>query len=252
MNILKIGGSVLTRKDSEDKLVREDVLQRIVFEVAPRKEGLILVHGAGSFGHPEADAYRLSESFNIEGVLKTHESVCTLNRRVVSELVRVGVPAVAVPPMGCALADGGALVSMELAPLRQMVERGLVPVLHGDVVMDCKRGASVVSGDTLVPYIAMALGVRRVGMATDTHGVLDMDKNTVPVITEHNIEKVRHYLTPPERADVTGWMAGKLEKLLMLAEHGIQSWIFSGIEEGNIAAFLDGRPVGTLVAFEKR
>jgi len=252
VNILKIGGSVLTRRDAEDKLVREDVLQRIVSEVAPRKEGLILVHGAGSFGHPEAEAYRLSESFNTEGVLKTHESVCTLNRCIISELVRAGVAALSVHPMSCAMADNGALVSMETSPIEQMVERGLVPVLHGDVVMDRKKGASVVSGDTLVPYLARELGVQRVGMATETHGVLDTDNNTVPVITEHNIEKVRQYLTPPDRADVTGWMAGKLEKLLVLAEQGIQSWIFSGIEEGNVAAFLDGQPVGTLVSSEKR
>jgi len=248
LRILKIGGSVLTHKDTGEKRVRDDVLDRIAREVAPRAHGLILVHGAGSFGHPEAVEYGLLERFDMEGVMRTHEVVCTLNRHVVEALVGVGVPAVGISPMGCAMANNGRLVSLELGPVRRMVELGLVPVLHGDVVMDIGRGASVVSGDQLVAYAARELGVRYVGMASREHGILDPHGNTVPAITDENLDEVREYLSPPLGADITGGMAGKLDELLELAGHGTQSWMFSALKSGAIAAFLEGRPTGTLVA----
>lgn len=247
MKVLKIGGSVLTEKHTEEKKVRVEVLDRIATEIAPRANELILVHGAGSFGHPEARMYGVGERFSTEGVLKTHQSVCLLNRIVVSALVREGVPAVSVSPMGCAIADGGRLVSMEMAPILHMVERGLVPVLHGDVVMDRTLGASVVSGDAIVAHIAKRLGAHHVGMGTSAQGVLDAHGRTVPELTVHNLEQVKKWLLPPEGVDITGGMAGKLEELLRLASEGIESWIFSALDEGAVAAFLDGYPVGTRV-----
>jgi len=238
---------VLTEKHTGKKRVRMEVLDRIASEIAPRARKLILVHGAGSFGHPEAQMYGVGERFSIEGVLKTHQSVCLLNRIVVSALVRGGVPAVSVSPMGCATADDGRLVSMEVAPIHHMVECGLVPVLHGDVVMDTTLGASVVSGDALVAHVAKELGAHHVGMGTSTQGVLDPHGHTIPELTEHDLEQVKKWLLPPTGADITGGMAGKLEELLRLASEGIESWIFSALDEGAVAAFLDGHPVGTRV-----
>jgi len=65
--ILKIGGSVITEKGSVSR-AREAEIDRISREIAVfRKDSdsqLILVHGAGSFGHPHAMKYRLSEGFD--------------------------------------------------------------------------------------------------------------------------------------------------------------------------------------------
>jgi len=247
VKVLKIGGSVLTEKHTEEKKVRMEVLDRIASEIAPRADGLILVHGAGSFGHPEAIRHGVGRRFSTEGVLKTHQSVCLLNRIVVSALVRGGVSAVPVSPMGCAIADGGRLVSMEMTPILHMVERGLVPVLHGDVVMDRTLGAAVVSGDALVAHIAKGLGAHHVGMGTSVQGVLDAHGRTIPEITEQNIEQLRQWVRPSGGGDATGGMAGKVEELWRLAGEGIESWVFSALDEGAVAAFLDGHPVGTRV-----
>ena len=56
MIILKIGGSILTNKDSIESEVDSESLKRIALEIKSSLDNsfkeLIIVHGAGSFGHP--------------------------------------------------------------------------------------------------------------------------------------------------------------------------------------------------------
>ncbi|MCR3883118.1 MAG: uridylate kinase, partial [Methanothrix sp.] len=73
IKILKIGGSVLTDKARLES-ARFEVVERIAAEIAGAGEGLILVHGAGSFGHIHAKNFGLVEMFSPEGVLQTHRS----------------------------------------------------------------------------------------------------------------------------------------------------------------------------------
>ena len=62
MILLKIGGSVLTDKRRESTL-REDNLRMVARQIADAKSSrLILVHGAGSFGHPQVVKYLIQRS----------------------------------------------------------------------------------------------------------------------------------------------------------------------------------------------
>jgi isopentenyl phosphate kinase len=54
---------------------------------------------------------------------------------VVSHLVKEGVPAVAVSPFGIWSTKTGEVVTHNAKDIRKMIEDGLVPVLHGDVVL---------------------------------------------------------------------------------------------------------------------
>ena len=62
MIILKIGGSILTNKDSKTSEVDSSSLKRIASEIKDSMDNsqkqLIIVHGAGSFGHPPAKKHR--------------------------------------------------------------------------------------------------------------------------------------------------------------------------------------------------
>jgi len=56
--ILKIGGSILTDKNREMS-ARADEITRIAREISSsRSQDLVLVHGAGSFGHIPAKKIR--------------------------------------------------------------------------------------------------------------------------------------------------------------------------------------------------
>ncbi|MEI6292399.1 MAG: isopentenyl phosphate kinase [Methanomicrobiales archaeon] len=247
--LLKLGGSVITDK-AADGIIRSDAIERIAETIAGRKgKSLVIVHGAGSCGHPEASRYQVKSGVsakNREGIFITHMAVRRLNDHIVMALRNAGVEAVGVQPLSACVADGGWLVSCEYRQLECMLGLGIVPVLHGDMVMDCSCGASVVSGDQLVRVLSTSLGIRRVGLATDVPGVL------------HD-GKVLHEITPAMMAalslgesghtDVTGGMRGKVKELCQLAEAGIPSDIF---HVSRIGDFLDEVPHGgTSVRGEK-
>ena len=153
----------------------------------------------GPAGIPEAHRYHLDRGAaagETEGIYVTHRAVSALNDAVTSALREAGIAAIGVHPLHVGVADNGRLVAFESRHLEQMLALGMVPVIHGDVVMDLSRGACIVSGDQLVRYLAVALKCTRVGLATDVPGVLDGGR-VVPEITP---EISAH---PPDRQLVT-------------------------------------------------
>mmetsp|Transcript_2220 Transcript_2220/g.5944 ORF Transcript_2220/g.5944 Transcript_2220/m.5944 type:complete len:382 (-) Transcript_2220:101-1246(-) len=111
---------------------------------------IIVVHGAGSFGHhtakqyglggttsPPPDGMRLTRDL-VTGIARTRQSVKKLNGAVVSELIESGVNAVGISPCfnvpGLMTHGGdehhGATLLVE--SILDTLSAGLVPVLHGD------------------------------------------------------------------------------------------------------------------------
>lgn len=250
--ILKLGGSVITDKGADRGVVKEDALQRIAQEVSEFQGKMIIVHGAGSFGHTYARKYRLDTSFDPEGVIITHESVKKLAAMVVDALNRSGVRAVAVHPFGCTVCRKGRIESMYLDNIKLMLKHGFVPVLHGDVVMDLELGACVLSGDQIVPYLAKELGIIRLGLGSVEDGVLDKDGKPVPEITPEKFDNFKHYIGGSGNTDVTGGMLGKVWELLELSKTScITSYIFNARKADNIRRFLNGEAIGTRICPDK-
>ena len=224
--ILKLGGSVITDK-SAGCAVDHARLASVAGAIAgTRAGGILVIHGAGSCGHPEAKRYHLDKGVSAgstEGIFVTHKAVSSLNDAVVAALRKKGIAAVGIHPLHTGIADKGRLVGFECRHLETMLALGMVPVIHGDVVMDLSRGACIVSGDQLVRYLAVALRISRVGLATDVPGVLDGDV-VVPAITRKTVPALQ--IGSSNHTDVTGGMRGKIDELLGLADAGIRSDIF--------------------------
>lgn len=251
--ILKLGGSVITDKGADEGVVREADLFRIAQEISKFQGKMIVVHGAGSFGHTYAKKYGLDRNFDPAGAIITHESVKKLASRVVGALNHFGVRAVAVHPMCCTVCRKGRIESMYLENIKLMLENGFVPVLHGDVVMDTELGACVLSGDQIVPYLAKELGITRLGLGSAEDGVLDNNGKPVPEITPDKFESIRHYIGGSGSTDVTGGMLGKVQELLELSKKScITSYIFNAGKADNIYRFLNGESIGTRISPDKR
>jgi len=252
LTILKLGGSVITDKRAENGVVKVNEIQRIAKEISGFKGKLIIVHGAGSFGHPQAKKYALNEGFNVSGSIVTHLSVKELCRKVVDILNENGTCAVGVHPMCCMLADNGRIKTMFLDHIYCMLERGIVPVLHGDVVMDSSLGTSVVSGDQIVPYIAKQMKATILGIGSATEGVLDDKSMTIPIISSKNFENVKMHIKGSENIDVTGGMLGKVKEMLELSNStNTTSHIFDAGKPGNVERFLKGEKIGTAITNEQ-
>ena len=245
IRVLKIGGSILTDK-TRAAGARPEEIERVAGEIAADSRNLVLIHGAGSFGHIPARRYGLPERFSPEGLLVTHRSVVELNDLVVRALGREGVDAMPVHPFSCVLLQDGRIRSFATEILSEMIERGLLPVLHGDVAMDVARGAGIVSGDQLVPYLARALRASVVAIGTDVEGVL-LSGRALPAIMRSDMPLFESALVGSTGVDVTGGMKGKLLELLDLSDDGFSSVIFDASCPGNIARALQGETVGTRV-----
>lgn len=239
--VLKLGGSVITEKENAG-VINHTRLTTIAETIASHHDyPLILVHGAGSCGHPEAERFGIQGGVgerNAIGVGETHRAVAGLNAAVVSILRGAGLDAIGIHPLSGSLAENGRLISFETGHLAKMAELGLVPVLHGDVVMDRAKGACIVSGDQLVLRIAEGVGPCRVGLATDVPGVLS-GGSVVGRINRSTLNEIN--LGNSQKTDVTGGMRGKVEELLTLADAGIISSIF---HIDRLAAFLAGEEHG--------
>jgi isopentenyl phosphate kinase len=234
--LLKLGGSVITDKNADCVINYDQIsLAASAISLADKKR-IVLIHGAGSCGHPEAKRYGLEHGAvagRTDGIYVTHRAVSRLNEAVVETLRREGIPAAGIHPFHTAVADKGKLLSFECRHLEKMLMLKMVPVIHGDVVMDLSQGACIISGDQLVRYLAVALGINRVGLATDVPGVLDGGK-VVPEITRSMATDLP--IGSSMHTDVTGGMRGKMNELLDLAQAGIGSEIFHVSRIGDFLA----------------
>jgi isopentenyl phosphate kinase len=240
--LLKLGGSVITDKGSPG-VADHAAMESIAREIARHPlVPVLVVHGAGSFGHPEAQRYGLArgaDRSNREGISLTHEAVGTLNQMMVRALREAGLEAVGIHPLAGSYARAGRLESMEVRPLQNLMELGIVPVLHGDVVMDAVQGACIVSGDQIVRYLGTRLPFTRAGLVTDVPGVLSRDGSVIPCLTPENHEMMAK--AGSRHTDVTGGMEGKVKELLEMAAGGTPAEIFHISRLGD---FMDGKPHG--------
>ena len=232
--IVKLGGSVITDKQKKFS-VKRATLKRLAKELAVAKGPLVIVHGGGSFGHPVALKYEIAEGYEsrrqLMGLSLTHRAMEKLNAYVIDALKKAGLPAIAIQPSACAVVSEGRIIFMELAPVRKLLELGLVPVLYGDAMPDLSKGMSILSGDQLVVYLAKDLGAGRVILGADVDGVYTVDPKKekeaklIPEITPTNWLEVEKSLGRPEGPDVTGGIANKIKELLALVEHGVEAEI---------------------------
>jgi isopentenyl phosphate kinase len=87
MIILKLGGSVITRKDATKPTLDPVNLDRIAREIAQAQvEKLIIIHGAGSFGHLHASKYAIGSPITTPDQLREKRMGFTLTQNSVKNL----------------------------------------------------------------------------------------------------------------------------------------------------------------------
>ena len=201
--IVKLGGAAITVKDGEPDTPNLDALitccQKIAdavnthgYTLNPRTYDeqylkMIVVHGAGSFGHPQAKEYGVANGGDVdgndrlkEGIEKTKTSVRKLCKLVCDQLSKhdgpLGSERVApISPYGKFFTVGKKL-NRNLSrggfdEVRAAVMAGKVPVLHGDVVRDSEQGCAILSGDTLVECLTEEFKPKRVVFVSDVEGI---------------------------------------------------------------------------------
>ncbi len=268
LTLVKLGGSLITDK-TKPRTVEKERLGRLAAEIAAGWSGggLLVGHGSGSFGHPEAKAAglvggaggrRLDSPADRMGIARTQAAAQALHRLIVSSLVDAGVPAYSQPPSGFLVTDDGKPHGPPPEPLAEALRLGMAPVTMGDVAMDRCRGAAIVSTETVFEFLAGALPtlgitVRRAVWLGVVPGVLDGEGRLIPRIDASNIEAALAAAGGSAAVDVTGGMEHRLVTAWRLAGAGVESLIIDGREPGLLESVLR-RPAlaaagaGTLVS----
>ncbi|CAF1302362.1 unnamed protein product [Rotaria sordida] len=241
--IVKIGGASITDK-SEFEHVKLSNIDFIVNLFKNNYKNLILIHGAGSFGHHQAKQYKLNQGYidtdDYEkcrlGVCDTRRSLGRLQQYLLDAFVRAQIPVVCISPFNFLISNQFELTNEDYKYLYQHLEivlsNGYVPLLHGDVLLDKKIHWRILSGDDLLFKLAEYFQPRQCIFLTSVPGILQSNGNIIEkfYIDESQID---NYEQQSSIIDVTGSMHNKV----MIASNIVnkidtcQVFILQGVSE---------------------
>ncbi|MBI5623762.1 MAG: hypothetical protein HY924_08295 [Elusimicrobia bacterium] len=229
---VKLGGSFITDKSAPETMHPRNVVLaaqavRAALEEA-RTQGkrisLVLSHGAGSFGHIHAKRFEavkgVHAQYGWEAFYRIRDSMARMSLLFIRSCNEGGLFPVALQPSAIAAADDGNLSRFDVRPVKSLLGFGQIPVIHGDIVPDERRGFTIASTESLLKAMAQELRFDRIIMVSDTDGVLDNDGSTIPWIDPRAISQVLSFLRGSKSPDVTGGMRKKVECLYDLVSSG--------------------------------
>lgn len=165
--VVKFGGSALTNKDKFESLrdATLSIVSEQIKQLLAENHLIILIHGAGSFGHFTAKSYRLSkggdESSWKDGVSLTRRSVTKLNGFVLDALLSAAIPAVSVELFPTTIVSDTKCDKLHqkgaISSASNLVKLGFLPVLHGDVVLNDSNRCRIYSGDKIMKWFCNSM-----------------------------------------------------------------------------------------------
>jgi isopentenyl phosphate kinase len=256
--IIKVGGSVITQKESNTPAINWDNLATMASQLGILKKSgspkYVLIHGVGSFGHPIVKQSGIDKGINNASQLlafaQTQYLQNKLNCLVVGCLHKNNINAIPSQLSAHAVMEKGRLIKLSLDAMRGMLSIGLVPVCFGVPAYDVKLGCSILSGDQIAPFLAMKLGANRIIEACDVDGIFDRNPKIdpaarlIPEIRLDDCGEIEKSLSGSLAIDVTGGMRQKFFELAVAARSGIPSSI---VHFTKLASAIEGNAAGTSI-----
>jgi len=265
---LKLGGSCITDKMVPDSMFGDRITAaaRMIVKAIndfgdPSNTGstmsLILAHGAGSYGHIPADRYAAVNGVHPDkgwkGFHEVRKSMIKMNLEFLEYCNRGGLYPITVQPSSVVIADNGIVSRIDTKVIEAIMNKGMIPLIHGDIVIDETRGFTIASTESLLDAMSEVFVFERIVTAGDTDGVLNERNETIPFIDSNKPEQVYGVLTGAESTDVTGGMKTKVEKLVKLVSRnpGTEARIirFTGNEDTLYQAILGRGGGGTVIRY---
>ncbi len=256
MILVKLGGSVITDK-SQYQALHEEVLVRLCKEISDSGKDVVVVHGAGSFGHIVAHDNRLADGFKYESQINALATVSRdvrqLNLMVIDAMISAGISPVSLPPSACVVMRDKEIVEIDFDRIRSYLEMGISPVMFGDVALDELQGFSICSGDQIMEALARELVPERVIFVSDVDGIMDREPSEpgaklVDCIGPSDLDNMSFHVRVK---DVTGGIKKKLSAMMKMAGPDGACMIINGRVPGRLEAALRGdEVVGTKVELD--
>tara|TARA_B100001250_G_scaffold407860_1_gene429327 strand:- start:2421 stop:3215 length:795 start_codon:yes stop_codon:yes gene_type:complete len=256
--VIKMGGGLISDKSSMKKFEPEAV-RRVVDALSSASEmgvSIILVHGAGSFGHLLAKKWGIAGGVESgiserqrEAVSEIRSDMRELNGLVVEEFEVLGMKCSSYPPSKWATGTGPSFKGD--VSIFDVDTGEPTPVTFGDVVdTDDPREFGILSGDDLMLRISSELEVSHcIFLIGDAEGALSgpPDEDGSKLIEELRSPsqiKGKHQAD----IDVTGGISLKVERALEISKKVGEVWIIDGRKPERILELLtSGKTTGTKI-----
>jgi isopentenyl phosphate kinase len=256
MFIIKLGGSVITNK-AKACCFKQETVDRLATEIKHAKKEVIVIHGAGSFGHILAKQYKLQTGLKqkkqLQGFALTQAMVQRLNTLVLDSFHAQGLPAISLPPHAIFSLSNHKLSSVDGTLFTKYLTLGFVPVSFGDVVLDTRLGFSICSGDLLVQKLAHQIKPEKVIFVLDEDGVYSAnpkgtrDATFFETVTVKDLKKLSTRVNA--HADVTKGMEGKLQTVAQIAHTGVDTILLNGNVHNRLYDTLKGKQVRSTIVY---
>lgn len=256
MILVKLGGSVITDKSQYQEL-RQEVLTRLCKEISDSGEDVLVVHGAGSFGHIMAHDHRLADGYKYESQINALATVSRdvrqLNLKVLDALITAGINPISLPPSACVVMRDREIAEIDFNRIRSYLELGVSPVMFGDVALDESQGFSICSGDQIMEALARELEPKRVIFVSDIDGIMDRDPSEpdaklIECVRPSDIDNMKFHARVK---DVTGGIKKKLAAMLDMVGPDRTCMIINGNVPGRLKSALRGdETLGTKVELD--
>lgn len=249
MILIKLGGSVITDK-TQYRTFNKERVARLCSEIKESGHKVLIVHGAGSFGHVLSKRHAIQDGYvsdeQIPVVAEVQYDVRDLSGMVVKELLDAGIPAVSVPPGSCFVMDDGELVSDDTEVIERLMNTGIIPVLFGDVLMDRVKGFGICSGDLFMEVLADLFDIQKVVFVSDVDGLFTADpkiNKDAELIETVDMDVLESIKSESNIDDVTGGIRSKMEAMLRMSTADRDCVLVNGTVEGRLGSLLRGENV---------
>ncbi|PIE64652.1 MAG: hypothetical protein CSA26_07135 [Desulfobacterales bacterium] len=251
INLIKIGGSVISRESSPNKF-DHSLVAHLAEQLQPFRQGLILVHGTGFVGKPPALTYGYYKTGKTQkkdsmAMIALKEELRLLNHRFVETLLAQSLPAIPFTVSQTFTPSMDGLKAGAETDLYQALDSGFVPVFYGDLIT-CGDGCfRVFSSDLITLLLSEVVKPDNTIFLSDVEGVYH--KNTSEPIGVLNSSTAAELEDADgDRHDVSGGMSAKVAHALKIAAYSGKCFIGSGMKPEIVGGFLRGEQVrGTRV-----
>ena len=256
--VIKLGGGLITDKSSMKKFNRKAVDEVVdsLCSVSDLGASIVLVHGAGSYGHLLAKEYEIASGLKLDkeveqwaAVEEIRSDMRELNALIIGRMNERGLECSFHPPSDWATGTGA-----DFSGDVSHFERGAdepIPITFGDVVdTDDETKFGILSGDDLMMRLSTECDATHcIFLIGDSDGVLTgpPGEDGSVLITQLGPETTV-YGKHNSEIDVTGGIGLKIERSLEIAKLVQEVWIIDGRKPGRVIDLLtSGKTIGTKI-----
>tara|TARA_B100000029_G_scaffold93465_3_gene83524 strand:+ start:40715 stop:41509 length:795 start_codon:yes stop_codon:yes gene_type:complete len=257
--IIKLGGGLITDKTEYKVVFREriDAVSEVISKIIDLGYSVIVIHGAGSFGHIEARKWEISSGLKLDISNEQYSAIDTirrdmdeLNSVVIDSLRQAGVQCETLAPRNWVNGVGNTFHGDV-----GVFERGsesAVPVSFGDVVdVEGESQFGILSGDHLMVRLANELPdvVLCAFLLGDADGLLTGPPDSEDSVLIERWSISQEFIGKHDTAiDVTGGILLKVQCASEIAADTEHVWFIDGKSPERILEILsNGDTVGTRI-----